>query len=163
MLWESLRSGDAIAIMRHALAPGTGDPPDFNVDECNSQRNLSDAGKDQATRIGSRFHKNGIKRAQVYSSQWCRCLETAKLLDLGQVQSLPIINSFFRQYENRETQTQALKQWITVKDHDEPIVLVTHQVNISALTDVYPGSGEIVFIRLTAEGNVDVIGTIKTD
>lgn len=149
--------------MRHALAPGTGDPSDFSVEDCGTQRNLSDAGRNQSKRIGARFRENGIKHAQVVASQWCRCLETAKLLDLGQVQALPIINSFFRHYEHRETQTQALRQWLSAKDHHEPVVLVTHQVNIAALTDVYPISGEIVFIRLSDNGSVDVIGTIKTD
>ena len=143
MLWESLCSGDAIALIRHALAPGTGDPPGFKVDNCNTQRNLSAAGADQSTRIGLRFRDNGIKRAQVFSSQWCRCLDTARLLELGQVQALPIINSFFRQYEHRKTQTQALKDWTAAEDHDEPVVLVTHQVNITALTDVYPKSGVV--------------------
>ena len=165
-LWESLRSGDAIALLRHALAPGTGDPTEFKVDDCRTQRNLSGAGQRQAARIGDRFRENQIKRAQVFSSQWCRCLDTAKLLELGPVQILPMINSFFGRSQNRKPQTLALKAWLTdwfsATNFEDPVVLVTHQVNITALTDVYPNSGEMIIIRQSAEGDIEVMGTIKT-
>lgn len=150
-------------MMRHAIAPGTGDPAHFSLDDCDTQRNLSDEGRQQAKRIGERFRENGIIDAKVYSSQWCRCLDTATLLGLGLPQELPIINSFFQKFENREPQTQALKDWIAKQKQDQTIVMVTHQVNITALTGVYPASGEIVFIRLSGNGVIDVSGTVKTD
>ncbi len=73
-------------MVRHAIAPGNGDPPNFNIGDCSTQRNLDDSGRTQARRIGRWLRSNGIKSARIYSSQWCRCLETAKLIDLGSVQ-----------------------------------------------------------------------------
>ena len=108
-----------------------------------------------------RFH--GIERAAVFSSQWCRCHETATLLDLGLVTELPLLNSFFQDYERREPQTQQLRQWIAERDTSEPLVLVTHYVNIAALTRVRPGSGEMVVVRLNEAGEISVLGTIRTD
>lgn len=162
-LWNALRSGGHAALLRHAIAPGTGDPPEFTLRDCGTQRNLSDEGRDQATRIGARFRANGIQKSGVFSSQWCRCLETARLLGLGPVEELPALNSFFRDYERRDPQTQALKEWLVGKDLVEPLVLVTHQVNITALTNVYPASGELVIIRRSENGEISVIGTIETD
>jgi phosphohistidine phosphatase SixA len=162
-IWEDLRGGGHVALLRHAIAPGTGDPQNFVVDNCQTQRNLSDVGRDQARRIGARFRDNGIDRAAVFSSQWCRCLETAALLDLGAVQPLPILNSFFRRSERREPQTQALRQWIAESDLAVPTVLVTHYVNITALTGVAPASGELVVVRREDDGSLSVVGTIETD
>ncbi len=162
-LWSALRSGGHVALLRHAIAPGTGDPPEFTLHDCGTQRNLSDEGRDQAARIGARFRANGIQTARVYSSQWCRCLETARLLELGPVEELPILNSFFGRYERRARQTRALEEWLTGRDLDEPFVLVTHQVNITALTKVYPASGELVVIHRSDDGEISVLGTIATD
>lgn len=163
ILWEALRSGGHVALLRHAVAPGTGDPPEFTLGDCASQRNLSDAGRAQANRIGARFRANGIERAEVLSSQWCRCLETARLLGLGDVSELPVLNSFFREYERRELQTRQLRQWIAEQDLGRPLVLVTHYVNITALTGVRPGSGEMVVVRLNDAGEISVLGAIRTD
>lgn len=162
-VWSDLRQGDHVALLRHAVAPGTGDPSDFTLGDCQSQRNLSDAGRDQARRIGARFRDNGIERAAVLSSQWCRCLETAALLGLGAVEPLPILNSFFGRTERREPQTQALREWIAERDLELPTVLVTHQVNITALTGVYPASGELVVVRRADDGSLSVAGTIETE
>ncbi len=162
-LWAKLRHPNHVALLRHALAPGTGDPPQFRLGNCTTQRNLNDQGREQAARIGARFRDHGLSRARVYSSQWCRCLETARLLDLGPVKELPVLNSFFRQYERRQAQTRDLREWLDKQVMDEPVVLVTHQVNITALTGVYPSSGELVIIRVSPAGEISVIGTIKTD
>ncbi len=161
--WKGLRSGGHVALIRHALAPGTGDPAAFTLDDCSTQRNLSDAGRAQAARIGARFRKEDIETARVFSSQWCRCLETAKLLALGPVEELPILNSFYERRENQTPQTRALEDWLAEQDLGEPVVLVTHQVNITALTGVFPTSGEMVVIRRTEDGGIVVVGTIETD
>jgi broad specificity phosphatase PhoE len=161
-LWGALKSGGHVALLRHALAPGTGDPPEFRLGQCTTQRNLSDEGRDQAREIGDRFRENGIYKARIYSSQWCRCLETATLLELGQAEHLAALNSFFRQYERRESQTKALLEWLGTQDLDLPIVLVTHQVNITALTGIYPDSGELVVVHRSNTGEIRVIGTIET-
>jgi broad specificity phosphatase PhoE len=158
-----MASGAHVALLRHALAPGTGDPAAFVLGDCGTQRNLSDEGRDQAKRIGARFAANGIKQARVFSSQWCRCLETANLLGLGPVEALPSLNSFFQRFERRERQTRALEAWLAGQALDQPVVLVTHQVNIAALTGVYPASGELVVIRRTETGALSVVGSIETD
>jgi phosphohistidine phosphatase SixA len=160
VVWTALKSGNHFALLRHALAPGIGDPSNFEIGKCSTQRNLSNKGRNQAVKIGERFRANGIDKARVFSSQWCRCLETAKLLALGQVQELPALNSFFQKYERKESQTQMLKEWLAKQDLTEPLVLVTHQVNITALTKVYPSSGELVIVEQSKPGEFTVLGKI---
>ena len=162
-LWDLLKSGEAFALLRHAVAPGTGDPSNFVLGDCQTQRNLSDPGRAQAARIGVRFRKNGIERARVLSSQWCRCLETARLLGLGPVAELPALNSFYRLPERRERQTEALQLWLSGQAMDRPIILVTHQVNITALTGLYPASGELVVVGQALGGDIAVLGSIRSD
>jgi phosphohistidine phosphatase SixA len=146
--------------MRHALAPGTGDPASFTIGDCSTQRNLSDKGRTQSRAIGESFRKNGLHKAEVYSSQWCRCLETAELLALGPVQELKILNSFFARYERRDEQTAGLRNWLGEKEIRTPLILVTHQVNITAFTDVFPSSGEMVVVRKDEGNRFTVLGTI---
>lgn len=162
-LWQTLQTDGHFALLRHAIAPGTGDPAEFALRDCSTQRNLSAGGRTQAARIGKRFRANGIATAKVFSSQWCRCLDTAKLLDLGPVEELPALNSFFRRTERRAPQTQELMTWIAGAELTEPTVLVTHQVNITALTGVFPASGELVILRFDGGGTLTVVGTITTD
>lgn len=161
-LWQALKSGGHFVMIRHALAPGTGDPAEFSINDCSTQRNLSDSGRKQAGSIGGKFRGAGIKTASVYTSQWCRCRETAELLKLGEVTDLPTLNSFYEMRENEDRQMRKLRGWIRSQKLDTPTVLVTHFVNIGALTEYYPSSGELVFVRREPEGNLTVIGTIKT-
>ena len=162
-LWSALRSGTHVAMMRHALAPGTGDPQNFRLGDCATQRNLNDEGRRQAEAIGSRFRSKGIGTPRIYSSQWCRCLETARLLGLDNVTPLPALNSFFRDRQKGPTQTADIKEFISSRSDGVPTVLVTHQVNITALTGVFPASGEIVVVKVAADGTVDVAGRIAPD
>lgn len=159
-LFEALRTGRAAALLRHALAPGTGDPAGFRLDDCATQRNLSAAGRDQARAIGERLRGQGIAQAQVYSSQWCRCLETARLLELGAVKELPALNSFFGDRASAGAQTAALKDFLNSGTGAAPVVLVTHQVNIAALTGQGARSGEIVVVALPFEDEGSVLGWI---
>ncbi|MBB4304966.1 phosphohistidine phosphatase SixA [Rhodobium orientis] len=160
-LWAGISSGSAVVMMRHALAPGTGDPAGFDVDDCSTQRNLSKEGREQARAIGDRFRKNGIDSARVLSSAWCRCLETARNLKLGPAENLPALNSFFGNRERRDPQTAALKAWLAENAGGEtPVVLVTHQVNITALTGIYPRSGEMVVLRAGSDGEIEVLGRL---
>lgn len=156
--WDALREPGAVAIMRHALAPGTGDPAQFDVTDCATQRNLDDRGRAQAQAMGAALKARGITFDAVYTSQWCRCRETAELLDMGVPQEAPALNSFFQDRLTRDTQTQAAKDLIG--NASGPIMLVSHQVNISALTGQFTSSGEILVIRQTATG-VDVLGSIE--
>jgi phosphohistidine phosphatase SixA len=161
-LWDALRSKNHFALLRHALAPGTGDPADFTLGRRETQRNLSQEGRNQAKRIGDLFRDHGIDKADVFSSEWYRCRDTAELLDLGPVGTLPALNSFFQDYEQKDASTESLKLWLSQQEMDKPLVLVTHQVNITALTDVYPSSGEIVVVKRDARGDLKVLGSIKT-
>ncbi|MEQ8665907.1 MAG: histidine phosphatase family protein [Rhodospirillales bacterium] len=160
-LWQAVRAGEAFAIMRHAYAPGFGDPDNFALGDCSTQRNLNDQGRDQARAIGERFRANGIDAAYVVSSEWCRCRETAELLGLGDVEELPALNSFFANRSNAEPQTADLREWLASQPFDRPLVLVTHQVNISALTGRGTSSGEIVVVQMDG-GRVEVLGSIAT-
>ena len=160
--WASLRVPDHFALIRHALAPGTFDPPGFRIDDCATQRNLSDEGRTQAARIGDLFRANGIAAARVFSSQWCRCLETATLLKLGDVNSQPLLNSFAQDRDRAVQQTAMLRPWISRLDLITPTVMVTHQVVITALSEVSPGSGEIVFMRRQSDGRLSIAGRLPT-
>lgn len=158
-----LKSGDHFAMMRHAIAPGFGDPSDFELRNCSTQRNLSQAGIEQSKRIGDRFRDNGIKEAQVYTSQWCRCIDTATLLNLGEPIELPAMNSFFETPERETDQNEQLQKWLAEQDLSEPLVLVAHQVNITALTGIFPSSGEIVIVKRLEDGTLETAGRIRTE
>lgn len=161
-LWAALREGGHVALMRHALAPGTGDPPAFRVDDCRTQRNLSAAGRAQARAIGERFRANGIAAAAVFSSQWCRALDTAHELALGEVRPHPALNSFFGRRGEEPDQTRAARALIAEQaGAGEPLVLVTHQVNITALTGVFPASGELIVMRVEGDA-LSLAGRIAT-
>jgi len=156
--WTQTRQGRAVALIRHANAPGLGDPSGFRIGVCTTQRNLSQEGRDQARRIGEFFREKGVKETSVYSSQWCRCLETARLLALGPVKELPALNSFFEDRSTDEAQTKQIREFITSLPTGKPHIMVTHQVNITALTDIVPSSGEIIIFQLTQDGQGKVLG-----
>lgn len=160
-VWSELLQGRAVALLRHAMAPGLGDPPGFRIGDCSTQRNLSQEGRDQARRIGDFLRKNGISEARIYSSQWCRCLETAKLLNLGQVNELPALNSFFQDSSSERKQTMEISRFIASLPAGKPVIMVTHQVNITALTGVFPSSGEIIVFRYHKDKRGEVIGRFK--
>ena len=162
-LWDALKSGNHLVLMRHALAPGYGDPANFDVKECRTQRNLNEVGRQQSIDIGDLFRSNGIDKAIVLSSQWCRCLATANLLNLGNVSELPFLNSFFENFYREQFQTDETIQWIRNAPLSIPTILVSHQVNIAALTGHSARSGEIVFVRKSTDGQIEVIGSIQTE
>lgn len=146
-LWQALRSGAAVALIRHAEAPGTGDPAGFRLDDCTTQRNLSPDGRAQAGRLGEAFRREGIAVAEIRSSAWCRCRDTAAGLALGPVQVAPALNSFFGTSGQAEQATAGLRQLIAGLPAGKSAVLVTHQVNITALTGIYPRSGEVIVVQ----------------
>jgi phosphohistidine phosphatase SixA len=148
-------------MLRHALAPGTGDPPNFRLEDCTTQRNLSDAGREQAVQLGQAFRQYQIPVDTVFSSQWCRCLETAKLMNLGEVEPLPAINSFFQDSTTEPQQTAQVRQLILDRrDSAGVTILVTHQVNITAITDIVPASGGMVVLRAKGD-EVETVGEIS--
>ena len=161
-VWDALRGSGHFSLIRHAVAPGTFDPPGFRLDDCATQRNLSAEGRAQAVRIGELFRGNGIAEAVVYSSQWCRCLETATLMALGKVRPEPLLNSFAQNHERAAQQTAALRPWIAALDLARPTVMVTHQVVITALSEVFPANGEIVVMRRERDGSLALHGRLPT-
>ncbi|MGD9052086.1 MAG: histidine phosphatase family protein [Desulfobacterales bacterium] len=161
---ENMLAGGHILMIRHALAPGTGDPANFQVGDCSTQRNLDDRGRDQARAIGDWLRSKGINSASVYSSQWCRCLETAKLLRMGPVAELPALNSFYELTENREPNLKALRQFIAKQPPDgKLIIMVTHLVTISAIADEAVSSGEGVLLKLNPAEPYEVVGRLNFD
>jgi phosphohistidine phosphatase SixA len=156
-----LESGGYVLMIRHANAPGSGDPPHFQVDDCSTQRNLDDLGRAQSQRIGQWLRSRGINNVRVYSSQWCRCLETARLMAVGPVVPLPALNSFYERPQDRAPNLAALRRFLSRQPLDgDLIVLVTHYVTISAITGEGVSSGEGVVIELGADGVLDVHGRL---
>ena len=169
---DAIRAGGVALLIRHATAPGTGDPEQFKIDDCSTQRNLSDAGRDEAKRIGAHLRKLGLKPGEVLTSQWCRCRETAQLAfggaignTTGGAKDWPMLNSFFRDRTSEAAQRDAVVARIgQIKPGSAPLVLVTHQVLITSVSGVFPESGEVVVVAPATNGKgkgVRVIGTIK--
>ncbi len=161
-LWQTLRAGGNIVLIRHALAPGTGDPSEFTVEECDTQRNLSDEGRAQAVRLGERFASEEVPISQVLTSQWCRCKDTATLA-FNEAQQWPVLNSFYADRSTEPAQTAALKRRIIAMREPGNLIMITHQVNISALTGEYATSGEAVVVKAGAGDDIVVLGKIATD
>lgn len=152
---QRLGTGGHVLLMRHAEAPGVGDPPGFRIDDCSTQRNLSAAGRAQARAAGRWLRSQGLQRAQVWSSPWCRCLDTARLLDLGPVTVEPSLSSFFGDYERGPQQREALQAFVARLQGDpagSAPVLVTHQVVISAYVGGGASSAEMVLVRVDRQG-----------
>ena len=149
-LWQALKQGGHAVIFRHALAPGTGDPPGFRPGDCATQRNLSDEGRAQAKAIGDAFRSQGIRVDRILTSRWCRARDTATLMNLGRVEDAPMLDSFFADRSREPAQTAALRQFLAGMAPGETVVMVSHQVNISALTGDAPASGEAAVIAPVA-------------
>lgn len=163
-IWRRVQEGGHVILIRHALAPGTGDPAGFVLEDCATQRNLSAEGRAQARRIGSTLAARKIPIDRVLSSRWCRALETARLIDRGPVEPFPPLDSFFRNSVQGPVQTAAVKTLLEDLG-DRTIVMVTHQVNITALTGIFPRSGEMIIAKpnSNASGALAVLGRIAVD
>lgn len=154
-LASDLNDGQHVLIMRHADAPGIGDPAGYQIDKCSTQRNLGDKGKKQAIIIGQWLSKQGITSAKVLSSPWCRCLDTAKLLAKGPVTITPVIGSFFDDMSLEKQQTQDLEKLIQIElseNKKSPLILVTHHVNIQAFTGKVVNVGDMVLVKVDKNG-----------
>jgi phosphohistidine phosphatase SixA len=156
-----LKAGGHILMIRHALAPGSGDPKYFKIGDCSTQRNLNETGRTQARSIGNWLRSKGVVSARVYSSQWCRCLETAKLMNLGSVQEFPALNSFYERIQDREPNIGALKDFISRQPiGGELIVFVTHFVTIGAIASESVSSGTGVLLELKKDKSYEVVGRL---
>jgi len=153
-----------VLMLRHAYAPGTGDPPNFRLDDCTTQRNLDASGRAQAVALGERLAQAGITRAKIYSSQWCRCMETARLLKLGAVEALPALNSFYGREDERVARVAALRRFLATLPADGlPVILVTHQFTINVLTDAGTPSGGGSLFQLNGSGAPLRLGAIEAN
>ena len=159
-LINKLEEGEKLIFIRHAYAPGSGDPDNFNLNDCSTQRNLSEDGRKQAQRIGEFFINNNIKIEKVFSSEWCRCKETA-LIAFNKFETNFFLNSFFsaKFAQNKNPQMKKLKRFIRNWDGKKNLVFVTHYVVISEILNYAPSSGEIV----VSDKNLKVIDTIEIE
>jgi phosphohistidine phosphatase SixA len=162
-LWANLRQGGVLILMRHAVTePGLGDPAGFRVDDCRTQRNLSAQGRDQARRLGALLESRGIRPVAVFSSAWCRCIDTAMLAFPGlPVRNLPALNSFFQDVQRETAQTNTLRAEVERIARTGVTVWVTHQVNVTALTGETIGMGEAVVLRPEGPDKFRLIGRLN--
>ena len=157
-LMKQLEDGGKLIFIRHAYAPGSGDPNNFNLNDCNTQRNLSKEGREQAQYIGEFFRKNKIKIYKVLSSEWCRCKETAKIA-FKDFSTMKFLNSFYSSKfaKNKDKQVKALNDYIEKFKSDKNLILVTHYVLISEVLNYSPSSGEII----VSDKKFNIIGNIE--
>ena len=156
---ESLKEGGKLIFIRHALAPGSGDPENFELQNCSTQRNLNEIGIQQSKKIGLIFKKNEIKIDNIYSSEWCRCKDTAKYA-FDDFETFEALNSFYdiKFAANEDKQIKDFYEFIESIDSKNNIVFVTHYVVIGAILNIGTSSGEIV----VTDKNLNIIGSIDT-
>ena len=133
-----------VIFLRHALAPGVGDPENFMKEDCSTQRNLNDKGRLQARLIGNYLRSTNLKFSQILTSEWCRCIDTAKELNLGQWTTFSGLNSFFQEYEKKDQVINKLQKKLDSLGYSDLALFVTHQVVIAEQTGIVPRSGEMV-------------------
>tara|TARA_B100000579_G_scaffold235108_1_gene192750 strand:- start:886 stop:1443 length:558 start_codon:yes stop_codon:yes gene_type:complete len=157
-LIDKLEEGGKLIFIRHAYAPGSGDPINFNLNDCSTQRNLSEKGKKQAEYIGEFFKNNNIKIDKVLSSEWCRCKETAKIA-FKNFSTNSFLNSFYSSKfaKNKDKQITAFNDYINKFKGNDNLILVTHYVLISEVLNYGPSSGEIV----VSDKNFNIIGNLE--
>jgi phosphohistidine phosphatase SixA len=159
--WDALVNGDHVALVRHGSAPpGYGDPPGFQIDDCSTQRNMDERGRAQARALGEAFRQHGVRVDKILSSPWCRCLETARLMALGPVESMMVVASSERSPERLVVLKQMVADW----RGPGTLVLVTHALTIRALVGIMPEQAETVVVRprIGDQAGMDVVGRIST-
>jgi len=158
-LINELKEGRKIIFIRHAYAPGNGDPDNFNKKDCSTQRNLNEQGIEQSKKIGIFFAKNQIISNEIFSSEWCRCKDTAKYA-FDKFKTFDVLNSFYQAKfaKNKDIQIKDLKKFIDNFEGNQNLILVTHFVVIAEILGVSPDSGEII----VSDKNLNVIGRIET-
>jgi broad specificity phosphatase PhoE len=159
-LWEKLKAGGYVILVRHASTEaGVGDPKGFKVDDCATQRNLNERGRKEAQRLGAEFKKRRIPIVKVMSSRWCRCLETARIA-FDNAEQWAALDNTFDGPERREPQMKEIRGALARPATGGNIVLVTHGVNIGALTGLFPAPAELVVVepgaKLNAVGRIAI-------
>ena len=157
-LINELKEGGKIIFIRHAYAPGNGDPHNFDKNDCSTQRNLNKQGIEQSKKIGHFFIKNQIEISEIFSSEWCRCKDTAKYA-FYKFKTFDALNSFYQAkfLKNKDKQIKDLKEFIKTWDYDKNLILITHYVVIFEMLGVGVSSGEII----VSDKNYNVIDSIE--
>ena len=157
---SELKKGGKIIFIRHAYAPGGGDPNNFDINDCDTQRNLNDEGRLQSKKIGDFFKKNEISIEKVYSSEWCRCKETASIA-FRSFETKKFLNSFFseRFAKNRANQVENFNKFMNNWNGKGNLIFITHYVVISEILNYAPGSGEII----VSDKQLKVIDTLEIE
>ena len=157
-LWSLLKGGGQVVLIRHTITtPGVGDPPGFRLEDCSTQRNLTDAGRRHARRIGEEWRQRQIPVERMVSSPWCRCLETAQLAFQQKPETSPALSNLFGRSENREQQVRDMRAMVSRHAGKGNLVLVPHGSTIAALTGVSPATGEMVILsKGTLAGRLSV-------
>jgi phosphohistidine phosphatase SixA len=164
--WALLQQPGAVVFMRHSDAPGHGgfgDPPGFRLEECATQRNLSEEGRAHARRTGEAFRARGIIFDRVLTSPWCRCKETALLAMGREAQVFTPLSNLVGRSENRPGQVKALREYMAGLDGKTRVLLVTHGIVIGALTGINPASGEMVIVKPGPGGDPAVVGRLRVE
>jgi broad specificity phosphatase PhoE len=160
-VWAFLEGGGQVILMRHALTtPGFGDPPGMRLDDCATQRNLTEEGRRHARRAGEAFRARSIAVERVLSSPWCRCVETAQLA-FGRAEVSQALGNLYGRPEAREEQVRAMKALVDGWRGRGNLVLVSHGSTILALTGIHPGSGEMVVVTPREGGGFTVRGRLS--
>ena len=162
--WAVLKQPGHVVFMRHSDAPGSGgygDPPGYRLDDCATQRNLSEEGRAHARRTGEAFRRNGIGFDRVLTSPWCRCKETAELAIGKAAEVFTPLSNLVGRGEHREPQVKALKAYLAGLDGKTRVLLVTHGIVINALTGIQPASGEMVIVKPGPGGEPKVAGRLQ--
>lgn len=160
-LWALLKGGGQVVLMRHAITtPGVGDPPGMRLDDCGTQRNLSDEGRRDAPQIGLAFRARGVVVDRVLTSPWCRCVETARLA-FGAAEIAPALSNLYGRAENRDRQVSEMQAIVGEWRSGGNLVLVSHGATILALTGVSLDAGEMVVVTPRAAGRFVVVGRLR--
>ena len=159
-LKKNLEEGGKLIFIRHAYAPGNGDPQNFNLNDCLTQRNLSDRGRKQAKIIGNIFSKTNVSLSGIFSSEWCRCKETASIA-FSEFETKKFLNSFYSAQfaNNRKKQVKEFENFLKKWNKKDNLIFVTHYVVISEILNYAPSSGEIVI----ADKNLNIVDTLEIE
>ena len=164
--WSLLRQPGHTVFMRHSEAPGSGgygDPPGYRLDDCTTQRNLSDEGRAHARRTGEALRKHGVTFDRVLTSPWCRCKETARLAVGKEAEPFTPLSNLVGRSEHRDSQVEAIRAYLAGLEGRTRVLFVTHGIVINALTGIQPASGEMVIVKPGPGGEPAVVGRLKVD